>query len=206
MRLRTWQPGISFRKKLPKIDEFVLRIGIPVERANMSRERRDVQHPDQHLLAVVIVGERQGPHRGRRDRHGDAACRRVVPGGGRQPHDGAVSGLGHQRRDILAAEEIEGPDGIVQDITARDVDLRHGHFAAAVVDLIADDAVSEDLGIGQREVVVPPLDDIAAAVFVIARDDLEIHAVAGHRAESRGKFFEYLRGASGRQNILNTSH
>lgn len=197
MRLRTWRPGVSFRKKLPEVYEFISGIGIFIEEPDVPRKRRDAEDADLHLLAVVIVGERQRTHRGGIDRHGDAARRRVVPGSGRQPHDGAPPGFGDQRRDILAAEEIESPDGIVQDIAARGVHLRHGHLAAAVVDFVADHAVGENLGVGQREVVAPPLDDIAATAFVIARRDFEIHTVTGHRAEPRGEFFEYLRGAPG---------
>lgn len=204
MRLRTWRPGVSFYQKLPKIYKLITRIGLPVEHADMPRERRNAEDADLHLLAVVVVGERQGAHRGGVDRHGNVTRRRVVPGSGRQPHDGAAPGFGDQRRDILAAEEIESPDGIVQDIAARGIDLRHGHLAAAVVDLVADHTVGKYLGIGQREVIVPPLDDITAAVVVIARNNLEIDAVTGHRAESRSEFFEYLRGASCRRNSLNT--
>lgn len=89
MRLRTWRPGVSFRKKLPEVYEFISGIGIFIEEPDVPRKRRDAEDADLHLLAVVIVGERQRTHRGGIDRHGDAARRRVVPGSGRQPHDGA---------------------------------------------------------------------------------------------------------------------
>lgn len=91
-------------------------------------------------------------------------------------------------------QKIEGPDRIVQDVAARGVDLRNGHLAAAVVDLAAHGSVGENLRIAQHEVIAVAFHDIAAAGFVVARDDPELHAVAVHLTESRRKAFQYLRG------------
>lgn len=194
MRLRTWRPGVSFRKKLPEVYEFISGIGIFIEPPDVPRKGCNLQHGHQHLFAVVVVGERQGTHRRGVDRQRDVACRGVVPGGGRQPHDGAAAGLGDERRRVFAAQEIERPDRIVQDIPARGVDLRDGHLAAAVVDLAAHRTVSENLRVAQHEVIAPAFHGIAAAGFVVARGDPELHAVAVHRTESRRKAFQYLRG------------
>ena len=66
MRLRTWRPGVSFRKKLPEVYEFISGIGIFIEEPDVPCERRDAEDADLHLLAVVIVGERKRTHRGAR--------------------------------------------------------------------------------------------------------------------------------------------
>lgn len=195
MRLRIWRPGVPFRKKkLPEVYEFISGIGIFIEEPDVPRKRRDAEDADLHLLAVVVVRKRAGAHRSGVDRQRDIACRGVVPGGGRQPHDGAAVGFGDERRRIFAAQKIEGPDRIVQDVAARGVDLRNGHLAAAVVDLAAHGSVGENLRVAQHEVIAVAFHDIAAAGFVVARDDPELHAVAVHRTESRRKAFQYLRG------------
>ena len=113
-----WRPGVLFHQKLPKIYEFISGIGIFIEPPDVPSEGRDLQHVHQHLFAVVVVRKRAGAHRSGVDRQCDIACRGVVPGGGRQPHDGAVVGLGDERRRIFAAQKIEGPDRIVQDVAA----------------------------------------------------------------------------------------
>ena len=61
------------KKKLPEVYEFISGIGIFIEEPDVPRKRRDAEDADLHLLAVVIVGERQRTHRGGIDRHGDAA-------------------------------------------------------------------------------------------------------------------------------------
>ena len=187
-----------------EIDKFVTLISGLVEGPDMPRERRDLQDLYQHLLAIVVVRKREGAHRVGRDRQRHVARRGVVPGSRSQPHDGTASGLGDERRHVFAAQEIEGPDRIVQDIAARGVDLRNGHFTTAVVDLVANPAVSEHLGVAQCEVITLPLDDIAAAGLIVTRGDLEIHAIAVHGPETRREAFEYLRGAAGGRNRTNT--
>ena len=82
-----WRPGVLFHQKLPKIYEFISGIGIFIEPPDVPSEGRDLQHVHQHLFAVVVVRKRAGAHRSGVDRQRDIACRGVVPGGGRQPHD-----------------------------------------------------------------------------------------------------------------------
>lgn len=57
----------------------------------------------------------------------------VFPGARRQPHHGTAFLLAGERGRIFAAEEIEGMDGVIEDIAAAGVDHVDRHLAAAVV-------------------------------------------------------------------------
>ena len=95
------------KKKLPEVYDFISGIGIFIDEPDVPRKRRDAEDADLHLLAVVIVAERHGTHRGGIDRKDDIARRGGIPRRRRQPHHGTAFLLAGERGRIFAAEEIE---------------------------------------------------------------------------------------------------
>lgn len=114
-----------------------------------------------------------------------------------QTHHGTPLLLAGERGRIFAAEEIEGMDGVIEDIAAVGVDHVDRHLAAAVVHLIAHGSVAVNLGIAQHEVITFPLDGIAPARDVFVRAHLERHPVGTQCPEAVTNPGKYPGGTIG---------
>ena len=105
--------GVS--AEVDKFVTFVVPFGESFERCV---ERRDAENGYADMLAVVILAERFGAHRGEIVRNENLPGGRGVRRSRGQPHDGPALRIAHQRGGILGADEVEGMGGVAEQITA----------------------------------------------------------------------------------------